>query len=83
MKRHAGSGTTATDRRLSTEESLGVNVLVTDEEESLLATTASTLESDRYRVMAGQRGSDADARLRERMDDITLLDLYMSGPRGP
>jgi DNA-binding NtrC family response regulator len=72
----------AVDGSLTEAQRTDLNVLIVDDEESLLASTASILESDGYRVTALQRGSDGELRLRERADGIVLLDLYMSGVSG-
>lgn len=79
----AGEATEVSAERLLTEEQRStVKVLVIDDEESFLESTASIIGADHYEVSAAQRGSEADRLLRERRYDIVLLDLYMSGVPG-
>jgi DNA-binding NtrC family response regulator len=67
---------------LADEQKATIKVLIVDDEESFLESTASILEDDNYQVTAVQRGSAADSRVRESRYDIILLDLYMSGVPG-
>jgi DNA-binding NtrC family response regulator len=72
----------AAESLLTDEQKATIRVLVVDDEESFLESTASILEDDNYQVTAVQRGSAADSRVRESRYDIILLDLYMSGVPG-
>ncbi|HUF76936.1 MAG TPA: sigma-54 dependent transcriptional regulator [Longimicrobiales bacterium] len=72
----------AAESLLTDEQKATIRLLIVDDEESFLESTASILEDDNYQVTAVQRGSAADSRVRESRYDIILLDLYMSGVPG-
>ena len=72
----------AAESLLTEEQKATIKILVIDDEESFLESTASILEDDNYQVTAVQRGSAADSKVRESRFDIILLDLYMSGVPG-
>jgi DNA-binding NtrC family response regulator len=67
---------------LTDEQRSTISVLVVDDEDSFLESTAAVLQDEQYDVTTVQRGAEADSRLRERPFDIVLLDLYMSGVPG-
>jgi DNA-binding NtrC family response regulator len=67
---------------ISDEQRGSISVLIVDDDDAFLESTASILGEEHYRVATVQRGSEADSRLRERPYDIVLLDLYMSGVPG-
>jgi DNA-binding NtrC family response regulator len=77
-----GTGQDTAESLLADEQKATIKVLIVDDEESFLESTASILEDDNYQVTAVQRGSAADSRVRESRYDIILLDLYMSGVPG-
>ncbi len=67
---------------LTADQRHAVNVLVVDDEETILESTANVLEHEGYQVTGLCRASEATARLRSGAADIVLLDLFMSGVSG-
>jgi DNA-binding NtrC family response regulator len=70
------------DLPLTQAECATINVLIIDDEESLVASTSAILDEEGYEVTSVRRGAEADSRLRQRKDDIVLLDWNMSGVPG-
>jgi len=67
---------------LTKEQKQGISILVVDDEDTMLDSCVSLLDSEGYKVKGVSRGSDAVALLRDGVFDIVLLDLYMSGVSG-
>ncbi len=91
MRHSNDSETRLVDRRddatlialpLSEAQKASVNVLVVDDEETILESTVNILEHNGYPVRSANRGTDAEALLREGTVDVALIDLYMSGVSG-
>jgi DNA-binding NtrC family response regulator len=67
---------------LSDAQKSSINVLVVDDEDTILESTVNVLEHNGYQVRSANRGTDAEAILREGTVDVALIDLYMSGVSG-
>jgi DNA-binding NtrC family response regulator len=59
-----------------------IRVLVVDDEETLVETCRTVLESEGYDVEALRRGDEALTRLKRRPYDVLLVDYYMSKVAG-
>lgn len=59
-----------------------VNILIVEDEETLLDSCATVLRHEGYQVMGCSRGTEARELLQRRGFDIILLDLYMSDVSG-
>ncbi|MCA1791873.1 MAG: sigma-54 dependent transcriptional regulator, partial [Thioalkalivibrio sp.] len=67
---------------LTDEQKHSVSVLVVDDEDTILESSANVLEHNGYQLRTIGRGTDAEAVLREGTVDVALIDLYMSGVSG-
>jgi len=67
---------------LSEAQKASVNVLVVDDEDTILESSVNILQHAGYQVRGAARGTDAEAILREGTVDVALIDLYMSGVSG-
>jgi len=67
---------------LTAEQRQSIEVLVIDDEQTILDSTVTVLEQEGYSVRGIERGADAQDRLGHGVADIVLLDLYMSGASG-
>lgn len=57
-------------------------ILVVDDDEDILETTARALRSAGHRVLVAQRGADAMQLARETHPDLVVLDIIMPGMNG-
>ncbi len=67
---------------LTREHRESIQILVVEDEPSLLASCSSVLQHEGYQVATCSRGDDAREMLQRRSYDILLLDLYMSQVSG-
>jgi DNA-binding NtrC family response regulator len=70
------------DLELTEEQRASIEVVVVDDERSMLESTANILTHEGYRIRTAARGSEAESMLRAGTADIVILDLYMSGVSG-
>ncbi|MDD3759992.1 MAG: sigma-54 dependent transcriptional regulator [Acidithiobacillus sp.] len=59
-----------------------LNILVVDDEPDIRSTLADILEDEGYRVTQAASAAEAEARLRDGLYDLLLLDIWMPGEDG-
>jgi two-component system phosphate regulon response regulator PhoB len=61
---------------------MGANILIVEDEEALTLLLRYNLEAEGYEVDAVGRGDEADARLKEKVPDLLILDWMLPGLSG-
>ena len=61
---------------------MGARILIVEDEEALTLLLRYNLEAEGYEVEAVARGDDADARLKENVPDLVILDWMLPGLSG-
>ena len=61
---------------------MGARILIVEDEEALTLLLRYNLEAEGYEVENVARGDEADARLRENVPDLVILDWMLPGLSG-